>query len=60
MEDYEDTVDATALTTTPSGQIVYPIYKFVPGTGYQTATQIVPGYGYWVKVLSACQINVPV
>ena len=56
---YEVTVDATALTTTPIGQIVYPIYKFVPGAGYQPATQIVPGYGYWVKVLTACQINVP-
>ncbi len=56
---YEGTIDATSLTTTPSGQIVYPIYKFVPGQGYQTAPQIVPGYGYWVKVLSACQITVP-
>ena len=56
---YEDIVNTTALTTTPPGQIVFPIYKFVSGTGYQTATQIVPGYGYWVKVSSACQINVP-
>jgi len=53
---YENTVDAAALTTIPSGQIVYPIYKFVPNTGYQTATQIVPGYGYWVKVSASCQI----
>ena len=56
---FEDIIDAAALTTTPPGKIVYPIYKFVPGTGYQTASQIVPGYGYWVKVSSACQINVP-
>ena len=55
---YEDVLDATALTTTPPGQIVFPIYKSVPGTGYQIATQIVPGYGYWVKVSSACQINI--
>jgi hypothetical protein len=55
---FEDIVDASALTTTPPGQIV-SIYKFVPGTGYQTTTQIVPGYGYWVKVSSACQINIP-
>jgi hypothetical protein len=53
---YENTVDAAALTTIPPGQIVYPIYKFVPNTGYQTATQIVPGYGYWVKVSANCQI----
>ena len=56
---YDDVVDATALTTTPPGQIVNPIYKFLPGTGYQAATQIVPGYGYWVKVSSTCQINIP-
>ena len=56
---YEGIVDPATLTTTPASQIVYPLYKFVPGSGYQTATQIVPGYGYWVKVLSACQINVP-
>ena len=56
---YENTVDATALTTTPSEQIVYPIYEFIPSAGYQVATQIAPGYGYWVKVLSTCQINIP-
>ena len=56
---YEDVIDATALTTTPPSQIVYPIYKFVSGIGYQSATQIVPGYGYWVKVSSNCQINIP-
>ncbi len=55
---FEDIVDATALTTTPPGQIV-SIYKFVPGQGYQPAAQIVPGYGYWVKVSTACQINIP-
>ncbi len=55
---YEDIVDVTALNTTPPGQIV-SIYKFIPGQGYQPATQIVPGYGYWVKVSSACQINIP-
>ena len=59
MGGYEDIVDATALTTTPSGQIVYPLYKFVPGSGYQTAAQIVPGFAYWVKVSTACVINVP-
>ncbi len=56
---YENSVDIAALTTTPPGQIVYPIYKYVPGNGYQTAATIDPGYGYWVKVASACQINVP-
>ena len=56
---YENTFDAAALTTTPPGQIVYPIYQFASTTGYQSAAQIIPGYGYWVKVSSACQINIP-
>ena len=55
---YEDIIDAAALTTTPPSQIVYPIYKFVGSTGYQSAAQIVPGYGYWVKVSSNCLINI--
>ncbi len=56
---YEDVVDPNALTTTPPGQIIYPVYKFVSGTGYQPATQLLPGYSYWVKVTSGCLINVP-
>lgn len=56
---YEDTVDVTVLTTIPPEQIIYPIYKYVPGIGYQTASQIVPGYGYWVKTASGCQIIFP-
>ena len=56
---FEDTVAAVALTTTPPGQMIFPIYKFIPGTGYAAATHITPGYGYWVKVLSACQLNIP-
>jgi hypothetical protein len=56
---YEDIVDPAALTTVPAGKIVYPIYKFVPGSGYTSTTQIVPGFGYWVKVSAACQIIVP-
>jgi hypothetical protein len=56
---YEDTVNVTELTTTPPGQILYPVYKYLPGTGYQTAAQIEPGFGYWVKVASDCGIILP-
>lgn len=55
---YESTVDVTTLTTTPPGLIVYPIYKFSPATGYQTASTMDPGYGYWVKLSGAGQINI--
>ena len=56
---FEDTVNVTALTTNPPGQINYPIYKYAPGTGYQTATILEPGYGYWIKASSSCQLNIP-
>ena len=56
---YENAADVAALTTTPEDQILLPIYKYIPGMGYQTASTLEPGYGYWVKVSSDCQINIP-
>ncbi len=56
---YEDTINAAALTSIPPGKIIFPIYRYVPGTGYQAADKVVPGYGYWVKVSSACQVIIP-
>jgi hypothetical protein len=55
---FEDTLDVTSLTTSPPGQINYPIYKFVPATGYETATVLEPGYGYWIKASSYCQLQI--
>jgi hypothetical protein len=54
---YENIVATANLTTTPSGQISGPVYKY--SGGYQVATTLDPGYGYWIKLLSACQINIP-
>jgi hypothetical protein len=54
---FEDTASVAALTTSPPGQINYPIYKYIPGTSYQTATLLEPGYGYWIKATSYCQLN---
>ena len=56
---YEDTVDTAAIITIPPDMIIFPIFKFVPGLGYRPTDQIVPGYGYWVKVSAACQIILP-
>jgi photosystem II stability/assembly factor-like uncharacterized protein len=55
---FEDTVAVTSLTTTPPGQIYYPIYKYMPGVGYQTANNFEPGYGYWIKADSDCHLNI--
>ena len=54
---YENIVQTANLTTTPPNQISGPVYKY--SGGYQVATTLDPGYGYWIKLLSACQINIP-
>ncbi|BDQ02176.1 choice-of-anchor J domain-containing protein [Ignavibacterium sp.] len=55
---YEFLAPTAALTTTPSGLISGFVYGYTPGTGYQVASDLVPGYGYWVKLTAAGQINV--
>ena len=55
---FEDMVDVNMLTTN-TGNIVYPIYQFNPGTGYAAATNLTPGSGYWVKVSADCEITIP-
>jgi hypothetical protein len=37
--------------------ITGPIYKYTGG--YQVATTLDPGYGYWIKLSGAGQINIP-
>jgi trimeric autotransporter adhesin len=54
---YEISATAALVTTIPSGQQSGPIYKY--SGGYQVATTIDPGYGYWIKLLSAAQIIIP-
>ncbi len=54
---YEQTVATAALTTNPPGLITGPIYGY--SGGYQVADNLVPGYGYWVKLNSAGEINIP-
>jgi hypothetical protein len=55
---YEFLAPTAALTTNPSGLISGFVYGYTPGTGYQVASNLVPGYGYWVKLTSAGQINI--
>ena len=54
---YEVVATAALVTTNPPGQQSGPIYKYAGG--YSVATQIVPGYGYWIKLSSAAQIIIP-
>jgi hypothetical protein len=54
---YELSVTAANVTTNPPGLQSGPIYKY--SGGYQTATTIDPGYGYWIKLTGAGQIIIP-
>jgi hypothetical protein len=54
---YELSVTAANVTTIPSGLQSGPIYKY--SGGYQTATTLDPGYGYWMKLTGAGQIIIP-
>jgi len=55
---YEFLAPTAALTTNPSGLISGLIYGYTSGTGYNVASVLVPGYGYWVKLTAGGQINI--
>jgi hypothetical protein len=54
---YELSVTAANVTTIPPGLQSGPIYKY--SGGYQVATTLDPGYGYWMKLTGAGQIIIP-
>ena len=54
---YELIVTAANVTTNPPGLQSGPIYAY--SGGYQVATTINPGYGYWIKLNAAGQIIIP-
>ncbi len=53
---YDEAVPAEGLSTTPPGLITGSVFKYQGG--YQAADTIAPGYGYWVKLTGAGQINI--
>jgi len=54
---YELVVGTAGITTIPSGLQNGPIYKY--SGGYQVATTLDPGYGYWMKLSATGQIIIP-
>ncbi len=46
-----DTIDASSISTNPSGIINSAFYRY--RNGYKVADTLVPGEGYWVKASSA-------
>jgi murein tripeptide amidase MpaA len=54
---YELSVGTAGITTNPPGLQSGPIYKY--SGGYQIATTLEPGHGYWIKLNAAGQIIIP-
>ena len=54
---YELSVGTAGIITNPPGLQSGPVYKY--SGGYQIATTLVPGYGYWIKLTGAGQIIIP-
>ena len=54
---YETSVLTSGITTTPSGLQTGNVFGY--SGGYTPATNLVPGYGYWIKLTAAGSINIP-
>jgi hypothetical protein len=54
---YENSAAVSGLTTTPPGLISGSVFGY--SGGYVTATNLVPGYGYWIKLTGDGVINIP-
>ena len=54
---YEIAATASLVTTNPPGLQSGPIYGY--SNGYQPATTLNPGFGYWIKLTGAGQIIIP-
>jgi hypothetical protein len=54
---YENNAAVSGITTNPTGLQDGPVYGY--SGGYQIATNLIPGYGYWIKLTGAGQIILP-
>ena len=54
---YELNVLTSGITTTPAGLQSGSVFQYA--SGYTVATNLVPGYGYWIKLTGAGSINIP-
>jgi hypothetical protein len=54
---YENSAAVSGLTTTPPGLISGSVFGY--SGGYVTATNLDPGYGYWIKLTGDGVINIP-
>ena len=54
---YELTVLTANITTTPGGLRTGSVFQY--SSGYTVATNLVPGYAYWIKLTGPGSINIP-
>ena len=54
---YELSVLTANITTTPGGLQTGQVFGY--SGGYTPATNLVPGYGYWIKLTGPGSINIP-
>lgn len=54
---YESIVNAEDVTTTPPGLLQSSIFSY--NNGYEVATQLHPGFGYWLRLTGSGLINLP-
>jgi photosystem II stability/assembly factor-like uncharacterized protein len=55
---YETSVAVANITTNPPNQLTGNIWGF-NGVQYLPVLTLVPGYGYWVRVVADCEIIIP-
>jgi len=56
---YENSAATSGLTTTPPGLISGSVYGYSSASGYVPSANLVPGYGYWIKLTGDGVINIP-
>lgn len=49
----------SGITTTPGGAQTGAVFGYTNTTGYTEATELLPGYAYWLKLTQVAQINLP-
>jgi hypothetical protein len=54
---YEYNAQVSGITTNPPGLVEGSVFGY--SGGYQAATELLPGYGYWIKLSAAGDIILP-
>lgn len=56
---YHYNAPVSGITTTPTGLQTGLVWGYSSTVGYQAADDLIPGYGYWIELTGAGDINLP-